>query len=249
MANISKIITLNGTEYDICDAVARATLSGAILIKGATTTALEDEATTNPITINEESYTAVANDAVFYNHKEFVFDGQKWHEFGDMTGLGSLATKNSASTTYTPAGTVSQPTFSGNSLTSSGNFTPNGSVSAPTITVTPTTENDYVASSSTGGGSVVAGTAASCSMPVLTTTVSNEILTLGWTDGSFTANTPTSVTLPSFTQKTLVNGIDSATATAPTFTGTEGEVSVSGTPTGTVSQPTFTGTQATITVS
>ena len=46
--------------------------------------------------------------------------------------------------TYTPSGTVSQPTFSGNSLTSSGSFTPSGTVSISssenrTATVSPAT--------------------------------------------------------------------------------------------------------------
>ena len=90
MADLSKL-TYNGVTYNIKDEVARETLAGAIKILGATTTALVDEATTNPITVNGESVTAVGNDAVFYNSKEFVFDGTYWHEFGDMTGLGDLA--------------------------------------------------------------------------------------------------------------------------------------------------------------
>jgi len=73
---------------------------------------------------------------VFYAKKEFVFDGTKWHEFGDMSGLGALALKDTASATYTPAGTVSQPTFTGTSTTSTGSFTPEGTVSKPTFTGT-----------------------------------------------------------------------------------------------------------------
>ena len=53
-----------------------------IKIKGETTTPLTDGATTNPIIIDGQSYTAKENDAVFYNMKEFVFDGLRWHEFG-----------------------------------------------------------------------------------------------------------------------------------------------------------------------
>lgn len=126
MADISKI-TLGSTTYNIKDAVARAVTAGAIVLRGETSTALADMATTNPITINGDSYTAIANDAVFYDHKEFVFDGTNWHEFGDMTGLGDLAeydtvsvstnaTTDAATTvsaaesgdaTYTPAGTIS----------------------------------------------------------------------------------------------------------------------------------------------
>lgn len=294
MADISKITLPSGTTYDIKDTVARNMATGAIKLKGVTTTALTDEATTNPITINNLSYTAVNQDAVFYGKKEFVFDGTKWHEFGDMSGLGSLATKNSVSATYTPAGTVSQPTFTGttkylhntftgtkiyahhtfsgtakylgvsastSSKTLSGNFTPSGTVavsyndtqsgnngqytpagtvSTPTITVTPSTTSKYVASSSSGGGSVTAGTKASCTFPAFTASVSNETLTLGWTAGSFTQNTPTAVTLPTFSSQTIATGISSATSTQPTFTGTtkylhntftgsQGSVSVSGT--------------------
>lgn len=90
MADLSKL-TFNGTTYDIKDAVARATMAGAILILGSTSTELVDGATTNPITIGGESVTAEANNAVFYGNKEFVFDGTNWHEFGDMTGLGDMA--------------------------------------------------------------------------------------------------------------------------------------------------------------
>ena len=117
MPEISKIKMPSGTVYDIKDATARSMAGGAIVLRGETTTPLTDDATTNPIKIDGEDYTAVNQDAVFYNHKEFVFDGTKWHEFGDLTGLGSLAFKNSASGSYTPAVTVTQPTFTGSSST------------------------------------------------------------------------------------------------------------------------------------
>lgn len=107
MADLSKL-TYNGVTYNIKDEVARETLAGAIKILGATTTALVDEATTNPITVKGESVTAVGNDAVFYNSKEFVFDGTYWHEFGDMTGLGDLAQHDLDDIEFTT--TVSQAT-------------------------------------------------------------------------------------------------------------------------------------------
>lgn len=62
---------------------------GGIVLVGETTTALTDGATTNPITVDGQSYTAQANDAVIYLNKEFLFDGTKWHEFGDLSGLAS----------------------------------------------------------------------------------------------------------------------------------------------------------------
>lgn len=62
---------------------------GGIVLVGETTTALIDGARTNPITVNGNSYTAQSNDAVIYGSKEFLFDGTKWHEFGDLSGLAS----------------------------------------------------------------------------------------------------------------------------------------------------------------
>ena len=311
MPDISSITLPSGTTYTIKDATARAATVGGLVLLGVTTTALTDGSTTNPIKINNVDTTAVNGSLAIYGGKEFVwveFDAQ-WHEFGDTSDLGALATKDSASGTYTPAGTVSQPTFSGTaatikpkvtaagsvaistgsgtanytpagsvsqpsftgaSMTSTGNFTPAGSVtiskgtgtanytpegtvSQPTTTVELNTASKYVASSATGGGSVTAGSAASCTLPVLTTTVANETLTIGWTAGSFTANTPTAVTLPSFSSQTIATGVKSATTTQPTFSGTgaelkasfsgtQGSVSVTGTTTGSVSKPTFSGT-------
>ena len=55
---------------------------GSTHYKGTTTTALENGSTTNPITIDGESYTAVFGDVVVYGYTEFVFDGTQWSEFG-----------------------------------------------------------------------------------------------------------------------------------------------------------------------
>ena len=224
-----------------------------------------------------------------------------WELIGDtevhLSDLGALAYQNGATGSFTPEGTVSQPTFSGNSLTSTGDFTPAGTVSRPTfsgtkgaiqvsgtpsgnigvgegaanytpggtvstpqISVVPKTETDYVASSTSGGGSVNAGTAAACTLPTVATSYdeNTETLSLSFTAGSFTPNTPTRVTMPTFTAKTLATGIESATASQPSFTGTGVELTFSGntlnstgnfTPEGTVSQPTFSGTEAEVSVS
>lgn len=107
MADVKKL-KIDGTLYDIKDEVARASMAGSIMVLGATTTELTDNATTNPITVNGESVTAEQNNAVFYNAKEFVFDGTYWHEFGDMTGLGDMAQHDLDDVALTT--TVSQPT-------------------------------------------------------------------------------------------------------------------------------------------
>lgn len=225
LPEISKITIPSGT-YALKDEVARSMAGGGIQLKGETTTPLTDMATTNPITINGSSYTAVNQDAVFYDHKEFVFDGTNWHEFGDLTGLGDLAMKDNVtgSTSYTPAGSVSQPSFTGSSTTSTGTYTPEGSVSAPTISV-----------SSAGATTSVTPFGSAGTLP--TYTVADETLTI------------TAGTLPSGgTAVTVKTGDASYTASTPSFTGTEATISVSGTPTGTVSTPTFTGTSATISI-
>ena len=131
MADIKQITLPSGTTYDIKDAVARQAATGGIHLVGTTTTALTDEATTNPITVNGESYTAVNQDAVFYGKKEFVFDGTMWHEFGDMSGLGDLALKDSASGSFTPAGSVSAPTISVDTAGNTGTFSTGIEAAAP----------------------------------------------------------------------------------------------------------------------
>lgn len=78
----------NATWYEFAVGGGGGT-SGGIVLVGETTTALTDEATTNPITVDGQSYTAKPNDAVIYGTKEFLFDGTKWHEFGDLSGLAS----------------------------------------------------------------------------------------------------------------------------------------------------------------
>lgn len=224
MADISKITLPSGSTYDLKDAAARAdiediqrAISGGLKFIGETTTALTDGATTNPITINGESVTAVSGNLVLYGNKEFLFDGAKWIEMGDLSLLGALAYKNSASGTYTPVGTVSQPsftgssasvtieatdsatgnyqpkgtvsqpTFSGSSMTSSGSFTPAGSVSVSTNA----TENKTATVAPAATGAVTYTPAGSVSAPTI------SVASAGSTT---TVNSITAVgSLPSFT--------------------------------------------------
>lgn len=312
MADISKITLLNGTTYDLKDAQARndiedikSAIAGGVTFMGETTTALTDGATTNPITINSKSVTAIKGYLVVYNSKEFVFDGTKWIEMGDLSVLGALAYKDSASGSFTPSGSVSQPTFTGNETTSTGNFTPAGGVTLSTAAATSTGAVSYISAIGTKSfsgtaatikpkvtaagtvaitkgtgtanytpeGSVAAPTisvktagatttvnsiTAVGTLPSLTTTVANEILTIGFDQG----------TLPTKGANTTVKTGDAAyQASAPaftgtgaelkaTFTGTEVEGSASYTPAGTVTvnsttsylKGSFTGTQGSVSV-
>ena len=137
MANIKQIkLPQVATPYDIVDQGARdliAGLSGSTQYLGVTTTQLVDNVTTNPsITVGGKTVTASAGGIATYQSKEFIYNGSVWQEFGDLSALGDLAYKDTASGPITPAGSVSQPTFTGNELTSTGKFTPHGSVSVGT---------------------------------------------------------------------------------------------------------------------
>jgi hypothetical protein len=95
---------------------------------GVTTTALSDGSTTNPITIDGESVTAVAGNIVSYNDtttslytaKDFIFNGTKWQEFASPTKLGKFAYVNKGTATFTP------------------NVTKNGTVTAASATLAAT---------------------------------------------------------------------------------------------------------------
>ena len=221
MPQIDHITLPSGTTYEIADATARAQQVGAIILRGETTTALTNGATVNPIQIGGESFSAHANDAVFYGQKEFVFDGANWHEFGDMSGLGSLAMKNSASGNFTPAGTIAVNAASGSGTA----YTPEGSVSAPAISV----KTAGATKSVTPFGS--AGT-----LPELTMTVTDGNLTIAFSQG----------TLPTAgTAVTVKTGDAAYQAGQPVFTGTEKKLAFSGSQ----KKLAFTGTQGTVTVS
>ncbi len=148
-----------------------------------------------------------------------------------------------ASATYTPAGTVSTPTITVTPSTKSVSVKDqDGSVSTGSAA--------SFTSGTFDGGSFTQGTDQFVA-PVLTTSVSGETLTISFTAGSFTqgsdsftaathgadtfqANTPTSVTLPTFKAETVVDGITDASSTQPTFSGTEATISSTGTATGDV---------------
>lgn len=132
---------------------------------GTTTTALTDGATTNPITISGKSVTVVSGNVVILSgtDQEFLWTGSAWEEFGNGSGhsikghIHTVTHKPAGTvdkTSITPAGTVSQPTFSGSAVNSGENTGTNfsaapgghkhsvtaaGTVSQPTFTGTEAT--------------------------------------------------------------------------------------------------------------
>lgn len=316
MADISKITLPSGVTYNFKDEIARQAASAGVsftISTDADSTPKDVSWDDNGTTITGTLDASASTTGVFYLVKaksqsrkdiyaEYVTvkveNVYSWEKIGttdvDFDSFGALAYKDNVTVNVKPEGTISQPTFSGNELISTGdfvpdgtvskptftgsegsitvtgtpagtisvgtgsaNYTPEGTISIPTITVTPDTATKYVAASATGGGMVTAGSAASCVLPTLTTSVVNETLTLSWTDGSFIANTPTAVTLPSFTSQTIVSGIQDVSSSQPVFTGTGANLTFTGTsmssngkftPSGNVSQPTFTGVSGSVSV-
>lgn len=210
MADVSKL-TIGSNTYDLKDATARdaiASLQGGMKYLGITTTVLTDGATTNPITIDGNSVTATTGNVTIYENQEFVFDGTKWDEFGDLSTLGSLAYKNSASGTFTPSGsvTVTEVTGSVSTLSNVGTLP----------TVNPTVES-------------ITPLASVGTLPSSSYNSATETLSISW--GSLpTAGTAVSAitnvgfdagTLPTAGSATVLTGASAS------FTGSQGTVNVS----------------------
>lgn len=79
MADISQITLPSGSTYNIKDSTARQQISdltgqltGAVHFRGLTSSEITDGAATNPITIDDKSYTAIAGDVVIYGNMEYI---------------------------------------------------------------------------------------------------------------------------------------------------------------------------------
>ena len=270
MPDISKITLPSGTSYDIKDATARSAIANIHTFDYIVCTQASD----TPYGVTWDSGgttitgTLVASDTTMYkiylvpqdNATGDYFDEYitvnpsgttyQWEKFGstqiDIDNLGDLAYKDTASASYTPAGSVSAPTFAGSATTSTGTYTPAGSVSAPTVSVSSAgstaTINNPTKKTVVTDMAVADPSSTTATGELVYCSVSSETLSLK----KFVETTGDSISTSNVTVKT---GDATYTASTPTFTGTEATISVSGTPEGTVSQPSFTGTAATITVS
>ena len=206
MADISKITLPSGSTYNLKDAEARsqiAALTGgdAVVFIGVSTAELTDGGNETPI-INEQEVTPASGQLFFYGTQEFIYGpDSKWHALGSLESLGDLAYKDTASGDYTPTGTVSQPTFSGNALSSSGKFTPSGNISVSTNT----TENKTATVSKASSGTATYTPEGSVSAPTI------SVATAGATG---TIHNPTSTVVA----KNVVAAAPGATAPANNIT-------------------------------
>lgn len=231
---LSKLTLIDGTVVFIKDAEARAAIAGGTHFIGITETTITDGDYTNPIYINDEEVAVSNGDIVIYGNKEFIYAeiDTAWHELGDISNLGTLAAKDTATGSYTPFGSV---TFTGDTIESTGTYTPSGSVSKPDVDITKTfgTVVDF-----DSPGSVRGGTSASLDMTYNSITEDLAV--------SFTPNTPTSVTLPTSRQTSVLINVAAELHEEPTFTGDEAEIEVEGTTAGSAE---FVGEPSTIIVS
>lgn len=180
----------------------------------------------------------------------------------------TVSAASSGTTTYTPGGTVSQPTFTGSSLTSTGNFTPAGSVSVSTNNTTNKTATVSAASS----GTTTYTPAGTNSAPAFTGTAATIVVNGGTGTATYTpagtiavnGTTSTATVIKTATFNTVVTSatvaneiltISTGTAGSSTnqtgvriadpaykFTGTGTRLTASYTPAGSVAAPTFSGT-------
>lgn len=156
-------------------------LSGAMRFIGSTTTAISEGSTTNPITINGASVTAINGDVVLYNHIEFIWVGS-WEQLGDeqsyalksiqiksgegLSGGGSISNDVTLSH-YIPTSSsrtvgVADKAISTLSIDKFGHIVSSSTISIPTklSDLTPDISNVYLP---TAGGNMKAGARISAS--------------------------------------------------------------------------------------
>lgn len=116
---ISKITLPSGSTYNIKDAGARQlieSLSGSTAFLGITTTPLYDQSTASSITVNNTSVEVANGNIAIYGKREFIYDGTKWNEFGDLELVDvTTETESVFGTSTTFKGNQSNVTFTGGS--------------------------------------------------------------------------------------------------------------------------------------
>ena len=153
MADISVWVSPNNTEYNFKDAAAREAIAaingrewyvvtnaadtpygvtwdkGGTTITGTLVASADTKAKIYFVPDVAETGKDIYSEWVTVSPTSGTF---VWEKFGttdiNVGSLGLLAYKDSASGSFTPAGTVSQPTFSGESMNSTGTFTPAGAI-------------------------------------------------------------------------------------------------------------------------
>lgn len=189
MADISEITLPSGVTYDIKDATARSEIS---ILKGSGTGAMHYAGVTTTKLENGSSTSPIKINEADYTPSN-----------GDVVIYEQLefvwSTSDKKWHEFGSTGSLKGLAFKDSAIAS---YTPAGSVSAPTVTVAVNTAS---VTPITGVGT----------LPSFTASVSNEVLTLGFSAGSL----PTKGTAV-----TVATSIKSASASAPSFTGTNATI-------------------------
>ena len=174
------------------------------------------------------------------NYVEAVEVNDSTHDIEIKRADGTVENIISGTVTTTPTGDVSKPTFTGDSMTSTGNFTPAGTVTS-TASGTKVTLDTKTIKVIDSVGTLPSKAADTFVAPSFIYDSDTETLTLN--TGSFTEGAFSKGTLPTTKDTVVAYGITHVTdpTVTSTFTGTQSTISVSGTPTGDVSKPIFTG--------
>ena len=272
MANpyLKQITLPSGSVYDLWDIDAhteiesiKASISGGLSWIGVTTTPLTDGSTTNPITVNGESHVAKTGDIAQYNSDEFAWNGTAWQKFGPAGTFGALAFKSNATASYTPAGSVSQPSFTGVTTTlavsvtptgsvsigtgaGAANYTPAGTVSKPTFSGSASTFTaTYTPAGSITGGTFTGSATTFSANYTPAGTVSKPTVTV--TPNTTTINSITNVgSLPSLSFTVANENLTIAWNAGTLPTKGSNQTVVTGIASASATQPTFSGSAATI---
>lgn len=224
---ISKVTLPSGNTYNIKDAAAReaiAALEGGSYFIGESTTPLTDQATTNPITVDGKSVTVTNGNIVVYGNAEFIWNGSKWIEFGDLSNLGKLAYKDSVSlnkgTGDNVLGEATTFTNASSAVTFSGGTTDKVLGSDATFSTTVTPSTTYIKATASGTAVGANGTAAAITgfgehttdtfVKSVSVTQGNKLVTT--TVPNVTGNT--NVSIPNVTGNTTVTANKSTWAFA-----------------------------------
>lgn len=210
---LSKVKLPSGTTYYLKDAWAREQLENITQYSkylGVTTTELVDGQDANPITVGGKSVTAETGNIAIYGDKEFIYNGSTWQEFGDLSALvnqlGDFAYVDSASTSYTPEGTIT------------GSFIGTESSLSLEASVTGNVDASF---SGTEGDISASGTVAA----------KDVVISGGAGTATYTPEGTVSGTIEADALSVSIEYTPAGNVTA-TFTGSQGNVSVSGVPLG-----------------
>jgi len=214
-------LQIGNKYYDIFDKEAREMLSQVLVFAGVTTAAITDNASTpstyggltgistypiDPTTGEPHIATDTIDNGtvVIYDSKEFVWQGGKWHEFGDLYEWTPTLTKDSvlgANTAFTPATT--------------------STMTDRTAHAHAILKNDIVQAFQ------VTNVHAAASAPTFTPTTT-DILTGVNSDGAYLATT--TITPVTFTSGTATNTVfDTATTASKATAETKKDVAKAGT--------------------